>query len=211
MATVSRHSNAPFVDDEVLTGTDLEADFNTLYVDYNGNITNANVAASANISGSKLANNSLVNGKMAASTLTVASMTAAAVPKHYVDIVTSGMFVKSQVSLIDWVGLTAAVLTPGSTDDMIFMDLSVSYDAAGNPVEATNVTLGWNVDGTDYDSVVVQEVVPGNNDSFLHSSYAIVAPAATSMTIKPRYRYAGTKVVNHNRLVFRCFILPGKA
>ena len=125
MGTIVRNAFEPFTDGETATDTSaaLESDMATLYTEFNGVIANVNVDTAANISGSKIADNTITDGKISASTITTASMAMSAVPKHYVDIVTSGTFVTGQTStLIDWVGLTAAVLTPGSDKDMIFME-----------------------------------------------------------------------------------------
>lgn len=53
MATISRVKT--WVDNEVLTASDLNGEFNNIVNDYNGGITNANISASANIAASKIA------------------------------------------------------------------------------------------------------------------------------------------------------------
>ena len=52
MATISRVKT--WVDNEVLTASDLNGEFNNIDNDYNGGITNANISASANIARMKL-------------------------------------------------------------------------------------------------------------------------------------------------------------
>lgn len=46
---------------------DLNADFNTIYTEFNGGIDNANIKASAGIEGSKLANNAIIDARVSAS------------------------------------------------------------------------------------------------------------------------------------------------
>lgn len=53
MSTITK--NKTWVDNENVTYTDLNADFDTIYNDYNGGITDANINASAAIAASKLA------------------------------------------------------------------------------------------------------------------------------------------------------------
>jgi len=210
MGLVSRHGNSPFANGEELSGTELEADFNTIYNDYNGSIDNGNIASAAAIAGSKLSNTSVTDAKMTANTLTTASMAASAVTKHHVSINSSyGNITTSQASLIDFTSITDATLTPGATTDMIMMDLTLHYDSAASDT-SNNLIIGWSINGTDFDSVMESTPTSGNNDVCVHSSYSIIAPATTSMVIKPRHRYNGTETLAAGHVIFRCFILPGK-
>jgi hypothetical protein len=52
MATITKNKTWAF--GEILASSDLNNTFDTIYNDYNGNISNANVAANADIAGSKL-------------------------------------------------------------------------------------------------------------------------------------------------------------
>lgn len=210
MAIISRHANAPFENGETLSGVDLENDFDTIYVEFNGNIDNSNIASGAAIDGSKLAAVSVANAKFIADTLTTAKMAASAVTKHHVSLsATYGAITTSQASLIDWTGITSATLTPGSTSDMIMMDLTLHYSAAANDT-SNELIIGWSVDGTPYDSVIASEPVLASGDIVVHSSYAVAAPSATSIVIKPQHRYNGTQTLTAGHVIFRCFILPGK-
>ncbi len=210
MATITRHPNEPFTDGETASTTQvaLEADFVTLYADFNGNMTNANFKASANIPGSKFKDGTIDEDRVTASTITLDSIVVGAVPKHYFT-TGSGTLVKAQLTLADIPGITAAVLTPGSTNDMIFMDVSVTYSASANPMDADTITIGWHVDGTETDNVMVIGVDAANEQPF-SSSFSVQAPSATSMTIKPMYKHLEQKTVTVD-VEFRCFILPGKA
>lgn len=206
MGTISRQAGAPIADGETSSGTEMEAEINTLFVVINGNIDNANVNATAAIAGTKLADNTVTNAKILADTILVAKMAAAAVPKHYVEIDAAPGTWTTGTSLADLTGMTGAVLTPGSTDDMILMDVAITFTsgAAGDVA-----TIGWSVNGTDYDDQAVITVLNGRQ-TFV-SNYAIAAPAASSMTIKPRHkRDTGTETWTINNTVFRCWILPGK-
>lgn len=63
MGTITRHPDAPFQDGEVLTGPDLEADFATIYDEFNGNIDDANLADGA-VTTSKLDDGAVTQDKM---------------------------------------------------------------------------------------------------------------------------------------------------
>lgn len=210
MGLISRHSNAPFSDGETLSGTELEQDFATAFDEFNGNITNINIKSSAAISGTKLANTSITDSKILSDTLTTSKMAASAVTKHHVSINASyGNITISQASLIDWTSITGATLTPGSTSDMIMMDLTFHYDAASSDA-SNDLVVGWRVDSTDYDNIVLSTPTSGNNEVVVHSSYSVVAPGTSSIVIKPRHRYNGTETLAVGHVIFRCFILPGK-
>jgi len=210
MGLISRHANAPFADGETLSGVELEQDFATVYDEFNGNIENSNISSSADISGTKLADTSITNAKLQSDSMTVAKMAASAVTKHHVAIDTSfGAVTTSQASLIDFAGLTSATLTPGSTSDMIMMDLAFYYAASANDT-SNDLVIGWDVDGTPYDTVMSTEPVLASGNISVNSSYAVVAPSATSIIIKPQHRYNGTATLTIGHLIFRCFILPGK-
>ena len=81
MGTISRHANAPFVDGETLSGTDLEADFAAAFSAINGNIEDANVKAGAAIDASKLLDASIATGKFANTAVTFAKIAANAATK----------------------------------------------------------------------------------------------------------------------------------
>ena len=218
MATVSRHGNAPFANGETLSGTELEADFNTIYTDYNGNIKNANIASNAEIGGTKLGNNTITSAKMLTDTIEIAKMAASAVPKFHVDTSISTTWTTG-TSLTDITNCTDATLTPGSTNDMIFMDICLTI-SEGSISSAGDLTLGWHINGTDFDNIhthyfddaVALTGFAGRKHQ-IYSTYMILAPATTSMTIKPRHKRSTSSsgAISIDNGVFRCWILPGKA
>lgn len=63
MGIISRVASAPYQDGETLTGADLEGDFNTIYTEFNGAISTANIADNA-ISTSKIANGAVTQAKL---------------------------------------------------------------------------------------------------------------------------------------------------
>lgn len=219
MGVVSRQGTAPIADGETSSGTEVEAEFNTLFTLVNGNIDNANVKAGANITGSKLASGSVTETQMSASTLTTASMATSAVPKFYVDVVASVGALTQSASVTDIPNVTAATLTPGSTDDFIFMDVCFDLQWAASPQTLSTLNIGWHVNGTDYAGILRTDCAADagttdetNRRESVCSTYAIQAPAASSMTIKPIYTTTtSAKVPTIGDLIFRCWILPGKA
>jgi hypothetical protein len=212
MGYVSRHSGAPFANGEVLDGTaDLEVDINAIVTEINGNLDNSNLAAGAALDGSKLADASIPGAKLVDSTVTIAKMAAEAVPKHHVAAVASyGSLETSNATLVDWTGLTEASLTPGSTSDMIMMDITFSYDAGAD--DASNaIVVGWSVDGAETDSVMASQPDGDAGNVVVHSSFAVLAPSSGSaIVIKPMQRYNGTGTQTVGYVLFRCSILPGK-
>ncbi len=210
MGLVSRHANAPFANGETLSGTELESDFATIYDEYNGSIDNSNIASGAAIVGTKLASATLANSLFIADTITTSKMAASAVPKHHVAVDTSfGAVTTSQATLIAFAGLTSATLTPGSTNDLILMDLTFSYSASANDT-SNDLIIGWSVDAAETNDVIASEPVLASGNIVVHSTFA-ATPADTNSTVMlPMHRYNGTATLTINYLVFRCFILPGK-
>jgi len=205
MGLIVRHAGAPFATSETLASADLEADISVAFAEVNGLLDNANLKSGANVNGSKLLNSSVTAAKVAATTLTTAKMAASAVPKHYVDTLSAESWTAS-TSLADVAGITAATLTPGSTNDMIFMDFTATVD----PSAVGNLIMGWHINGTDYDDITSMFIEAANGEQIFTSSYAIAAPAATSMTIKPRHKISSTAAADLDTGIFRCWILPGK-
>jgi len=210
MAVITRHANAPFVDGETAsdTTTALEADFNTLYVQFNYLVSNANVKATAKISGSKLKDGTIAAAKFANSTVTLGSISAAAVPKHHASNASS----QTITSAGDIPGVAEATLTPGSVNDMILLDLSMTFNAAAKTAELTTLGVGWHVGGTEYDDMILVSInAAGTLEQPLHSTYAVLAPSASSITIKPIITTMPSKTLSNVSAQFRCSILPGKA
>ncbi len=211
MGTISRQAGAPIADGETSSGTEMEAELVTIHTVINGNVDNANVKTAANIAGTKLADNTIPSAKMLTDTLTVAKMSAAAVPKFHLAVSTTSGNWDETGSLVDFANLTAATLTPGSTNDMIFMDVTVTVNPSSSGSDRALV-VGWSVNSSETDDVTAHYIAhPGFAQSWT-STFMVVAPAATSMTIKPMNKGpsdSGTMVLDN--VVFRCWILPGKA
>jgi hypothetical protein len=84
MAIPVRHSGAPLQDGETAVAADLETDIANAYTQM-ANIENVNVAAAANIQGSKLANTSITGAKLVALTVTQGKIADNAATKHSID------------------------------------------------------------------------------------------------------------------------------
>jgi hypothetical protein len=210
--TITRHVGNPFVTGETPDGgTDLEFDINAIVAELNGSLANANFAADADINGSRLLNGKVGVAKLAANTIPYGKVAAAASIKHHLSRVDTFAMTKEQTTLIDIPGVEAAQLTPGSTNDMIMMDVAFYFSVSTKPADADfDVVLGWSIDGTEYNTIASRTTLPSIRNVPMYSTYAIAAPSAQSSVIKPMYRYGGEKTVTVNQVVFRCWILPGK-
>ena len=206
MGLVTRHSAAPFAHGERLEAVDLELDFATVYDLVNANIDNANIAAGANISGTKIASASITNGQVALATLATTNLAPAAVPKHHADYSSVSTSWTASTSLADMTQFAGVALTPGATTDMIFMDICLQVD----PSATGDLIMGFSVNGTDYDDITTFSVTSTWGNRIFFSTYALLAPATTSMTIKPRHKVANSGAATIDSGMFRCWILPGK-
>ena len=91
MGTITRHTNAPFQDGEILLGAELEQDFATIYDEFNGNIDDANLADGA-VTTDKLGANAVTQAKMtsgAASTSSAALSNTGAIGVSFADTYTN--------------------------------------------------------------------------------------------------------------------------
>jgi hypothetical protein len=63
-----------YVPNTTILSDEVNLDFNTLYDDYDGNITDANIAVGANIDGAKLANQTITGAKLVNETITATQL-----------------------------------------------------------------------------------------------------------------------------------------
>ena len=123
MGIASRHAGAPYVNGEVLSGTDLETDIANVYAQVNGGLSSVNIAASAGILGSQLANQTVTNTQVLDSTLTIAKMAASAVSNFKV-IYTDTSTASTATAVETWrdvEGITQQTITPGQANDLILI------------------------------------------------------------------------------------------
>ena len=74
MGLISRQGTAPIESGDLADAAEIEAEFDTLFSEINGNLNDANIVSGANISGTKLADNTVTNAKLADSTITTAKI-----------------------------------------------------------------------------------------------------------------------------------------
>lgn len=224
MTTANRHVDAPYQDGETLEAADLELDIANVYTVVNGNIDNSNIAAAADIAGSKLLDGGVTAAKITTSTLTLTQMNAAAVPKAYVSTSSAAAVFGVSTAWVDVNSITAATLTAGQSGDYIFVDCMVTYDKSG-PASGTadvGITMGFEVAfGTaaaTATAVAAQFLDRLDTEPIqtVHFTYAFTATAAEAITVVPQMMgAAGTdKAVNYSTdvpRVFRAQIIPIKS
>jgi hypothetical protein len=190
MGLIVRESTAPIVDGETASGTEVEAEVNKIVTELNGKLENVNIRSDAAIAGSKLAVNSVPGAQMQADAITTAKMAAAAVPKAYVETSTTTEAFTTSATFVDIPDISGATLTPGSTSDIIMCDLT--FTAAADGEAQSTYSFGFNINGQAAGDVVACGVWTNQweNGDFntFHIAWAVTAPAASSMVIKPQYR-----------------------
>jgi hypothetical protein len=146
MAIISRSTT--WSDGQTLTASALNGEFNVIQNDYNGNITNANIAASAGITDSKLATISTA-GKVNISAFTVASQSQG-------DIIYAS-------SATGWVRLAAGtsgqfLQTQGGSANPIWASgATVNMGRTSTNSEFTTTSISW-VDVTNYSVTITTTV-----------------------------------------------------
>jgi hypothetical protein len=216
MGIPTRHSGYPYEDGETLNGSDLETDVANLYTEI-ANIEDANVAAAADIDGSKLKDATITNAKMTASTITTAKMNQSAVSQAYVSSAsaTTAVAMTTATTLQDVAGITDATITPGAVGDYILCDFSVIFGATGT-LDA-GYDFAFSVDGTDTSDTGYAYIDPSASEVYTQANaqWGVTATATSAHVIKPRYKAydntmnAGKFAPNYVR-VFRVQVIPQK-
>jgi len=213
MGIPSRHSGYPYVDGETLSGADLETDIANLVAEA-GNVEDANVAAAANISGSKLADATVPNAKLVGSTITTAKMAQSAVPQAYVSTATATGYLSASSAFADVDGITSATLTPGSTSDIIMLDCVIpAHHSSGG---ASWYDYAFSVNGTDTSALSTHYHSDTNEFpiTMVHITWAVAAPATSAIVLKPRHRrFSGSGNPWFHATIprmFRAVIVPTK-
>ncbi len=223
MGLIARQSTAPIVDGEDPSGTEVEAEFDTIFGEINGNLVNANIATGADIDGSKLGENTIpaaqiqantVNGtKVLDNTITADQMAAAAMPQVHIDSDTGTETTTTSATFVAVPGVTAWTVVPGSTSNFLHLEFQCFVSEPGN----LTYEFTFEVDGADEANAATTfpNIIGSPRAWFLN--WVVTAPTAASMIVKPRYRrVSGASTANfsvtHSELskVFRCLLLPVK-
>lgn len=214
MGLIARNVNIPFEDNEAAadTLTALEADFATIYAEFNGSIANINFKAAANISGSKLNDGTLAGTALENNTVELSAISSSAVCKHGFS--TGSGFLLTATSLTDLPNLSSVQLIVGQPSDVICVDVAFHVTHLLSAASENDIVLGWNFNGEEFDNVVTYTedlsgavTIPSNP---IFSSYMYSPTSPGSYNIKPQYKYAGSQLLVTGTIVFRAWILPGK-
>lgn len=124
---------------KTIKSAEVDSDLNTIFSDYNGNITNANVATAANISGSKLADGTVTSAKITDGTIVNADVSATAA------IAGTKLGVKATVNAFGSAAVTAGLNF--STVETSIVSIGAiatrgSYVMVGGSWDVTAVTAG---------------------------------------------------------------------
>lgn len=187
MGVITRESSAPITDGEDLEAATVELEFAKIFTLMNGGIDTTNLSATAALVGTQLADGTIPSGKVTASTLTTAQMAASAVPKASVETADISGTMTTSATLIDVPTVSSITLTPGSTNDIVTMMLSVSIGPTGGA--ACEYNWGFNIsDGTGDVEVGVSTMNTTRADNTYTFMYAMTATTAVSTVYKPRYK-----------------------
>lgn len=228
MGLIVRESTAPIKKGEVASGTEIEAEFNKIFVvigetsGSEGNLDDANFSPNAQISGTKSSNGTLTTvkiqdssipgSKIKSSVLITEAFATSAIPQGYVDTDTTADTLTTSTSFVDIPSIVAWTVTPGSTDNYLKLDLEVGTDGGSSSGRSYEFT--FKVNGTDQ-AVVAVWTTSSSIDRFAWNVSLIVkAPTASSMTVIPRYRYSSGEtsvgMTFKGPKVFRGIVIPVK-
>jgi hypothetical protein len=200
MTIKTREASAPITDGEGISAADVENEFVKLFALQNGDIDTTNISATAGILGTQMANNTIAEAQVTASTLTTASMAASAVIKSSFNTSTNAAGpLTTSLTMVDVPGASSITLTPGSTSDIVVMELQIAtISIGGSALHA----FGFNIDDGTGDVEMGLVFGDSNSTSFPKTStirHVMTATAASSTTYKPIYRYtnSGTDATTH--------------
>lgn len=228
MGLISREATAPIQDGETASGAEVEAEFNKIFTEINGQLDNDNIVAAANINGSKLAATSIAGSKLQNSTVTTTQLAASAVPKGYVATDGTADAFTTSTAFVDVPNVTMATITAGSTDDIVMCDFDFSAEddgsnnsglwAFGFSVSTVATTAADSSDCAVWEDGLDIGALHYDFKGQCHVGYAVAAPAAAALYIKPRYRFvSGTADAQFGvtgssglRKIFRVLVVPTK-
>lgn len=224
MGLIARDAGAPIADGETPSGTEVEAEFSTIFTEVNGALDDANVKTGAGLLGTKLGSSTLTGGKVvnnvvtgakfASDTITTEEMEAAAVPQAYIDTDTGTETTTTSATFVDVPGITAWTVTPGSTSNYIQLEFICYVD---DGTAGTRYDFAFEIDtGSDTVTIGRFDLESGSPDGW-YVSWMATAPSASEIIITPRYlRQAGSTTssfsVAHSEIskIFRGLIIPVK-
>ena len=195
MPIKTREASAPITAGETGAAADVENEFVKLFDLQNGNIDNSNISASAAIVGTKLAANTIADAQVTASSLTTTSMAISAVTKvSFNSVTTAAAALTASTSFVDVPGISTVTLTPGSTSDIVVMELQITTEPLASA--QTSHRFGFNIDDGTGD---VDVAIIGVNGLTVQRPqtrvirHSMLATAASVTVYKPIYRFhAGT-------------------
>lgn len=188
MGFITREGTAPIEDGDDCLGSEVEAELAKIFAEVNGGLDTSNLAAAAGILGTQLADDTVTNSKITTSTITTAQMAASAVPKHGSETADNSGSLTTSSSLTNVDGLSGVTLTPGSTDDVILLSLTVSIVHSGS----SEYHFGFNIsDGTGDVTVGVASSLNSGDQTWTFQH--VMNPLTTSSTVfTARYlKYSG--------------------
>lgn len=191
MGVITRESSAPITDGEDILAADVENEFAKIFTVINGGLDTTNLDPAAALVGTQLADGTVPNGKITASTIATSQMAASAVPKHgFSNFDNTGDLTES-TDLVDMPGVSSITLTPGSSNDVALLTLSVSVGpVAGDAIYA----WGFNIsDGTgDVLTGLTTLSATVNRDNTWTIQHVMNPLSSTSTVFKARYKMLGT-------------------
>ncbi len=222
MGLIARQAGAPIADGETSSGTEIEAEFDTMFGEINGTLVNANIATGANIQGTKIGDNTVAVAKLvstvgteeiAEDTIDTEEMIAAAVTQAYIDTDTGTETTTTSGSFQDIPGVVDWTVTPGSTSNYILMEFMchVAHGTGGTYYE-----FGFDVNGTPTAALIRCDIDYATPQSW-YMHWMTTAPTAGSMVVKPQYRRStGSATTTFSTTnvaitkIFRGMIIPVK-
>lgn len=141
----------------------------TIYNDYNGNITDANIASSAAIAGSKLADSGITAAKLATSAITLGKITD----------VTASQTVSTLATNVALTGFSLAVTIPAGGRDVEVVATIPSLTVTGATILTVTLWSG-SVGGTQLQNNIIKMQDSGDNKP-LHIAFRHT-PAAGAIT-----------------------------
>ena len=215
MSTISRSTT--WSDGQTLTAAALNGEFNVVFNDYNGSITNANISGSAAIATSKISatfpsgtivgttdTQTLTNKTIGGTQITDATITNRKIKLDEIQSVTSTTNVNSNsTSYSDYTGLSVT-FTPNVASNFLVLFQTTSYNnqAAGGQ-SSFIIDLDGATQGNDpLVTFVMQDNVAGNFDVSMSGFVWITGVSAASHTVKARFKsITGTLNTRYGALI----------
>ena len=185
MGILDRNPSAPYRSGEELDGTsDLEADISAFVAEFNGKISDVNIASVPTLRGTQVGSTVLTSNKFENHTITTAHMTTAA----HMKMDSTADFLTDSATFVDVPTIASITVTPEASTDLIVATFSTAIDAVTSSTESSWL-FSFDVDGSPLEALYLYEAPDGgaSTSQFTYTWSWEAGSSGSGIIVKPIY------------------------